>query len=322
MKKTASKLRFKKLPYFKPGTLIFSDSGHELTFSDRHYRCLKSTHGKCSANGEKQIQTETLERAFGRYARKFKLEKAVGEQVANDLLKNHLWPLLVDLDEPSDTQEEIMSATTEVMRQDSITKQKVAKSDIKDFEEAYIKAQKVDYPLMLCGFILNFAKVAAHPEKEATLGRNLAILTRKVFLSKDGQIIEIELEPWGWYTMNYISRFVPNYLQALKTNGVKLTNTPNEFLGMPLHEAAIKYGHGYTQEAMGQDMRTMYGLFRFVKDMLVISFKLDPDQMSAALPYMFDRMQNDPAIRIAIQSLGLMGIKPEKLNRGVDKLTA
>lgn len=308
------KTTFKKPPYFKAGTLVFKDSGHELGISDRHYRCLKSTHKKCSANGEKQISTETLERAFGRYAKKFQLEKKAVNEISNDLLRNSLWEVIMSADEYSEPQEEIMSATTEVMLQEALENKKTQKSDIKDFERAFLKSQEADYPLMLCGFVLNFIKMAAQPEKEAALGRNLAILTRRVFLSKTGSILEIELEPWGWYTVNYINRYVLGYLDNLKKSGVRLTNTPNDFLNMPIHEAAQKYGYPYTEEVMGQDMRTTYGLFKFVRDMMAITFKLDGEQMSVALPYMFDRIQNDPALRIAMQTMGLMGIKPKKEN--------
>jgi len=82
---------------------------------------------------------------------------------------------------------------------------------------------------------------------------------------------------------------------------------------MPIHEAALKYGIGYTQEAMGQDMNTMFGLFKFVKDMFSMTLKLNPEQMAIALPHMFDRMQNDPAIRITLQAMSLMNIKAEPI---------
>jgi hypothetical protein len=114
--------------------------------------------------------------------------------------------------------------------------------------------------------------------------------------------------------MNFINRYIPAYLSDLKKKGVKILNTKNEFLTMPMHEAALKYGIGYTKEAMGQDMNEMHGLFVFVKDMLAITFKLDSDQMTLAIPYIFDRLQNDPAIRIAMQGMSLMGIKPERIS--------
>jgi hypothetical protein len=215
------------------------------------------------------------------------------------------------MEEESEPQEEIMSATTKVMLQEAVVNKKLQSSDIKEFEKAFIRSSEADYPLLLCGFILNFIKVASHPENEARLGRNLAILTKRVVLSKEGKILEIELEPWGWYAMNFINRYVPAYLEGLKKNGVKILNTKNEYLSMPIHEAALKYGIGYTKEAMGQDMNEIHGLFALVKDMFTITLKLEPDQMSLAIPYMFDRMQNDPAIRIAIQGMSLLGIKAE-----------
>jgi hypothetical protein len=306
--------KFKKPPYFRAGTLVFFESGHALGISGRHYRCLRSTHKKCSANGERQIKTETLERAFGRYAKKFAMEKAKGQRIAEEILKKNLWEILTAIESESESKEELMTATTLVMVQEAKANKKISQSDIKDFESTYVRSNEADYPLMLCGFILNFIKAASNSEKEAVLGRNLAILTKRVRLSREGKILELELEPWGWYTMNFIGRYSPNYLKNLKTNGVRLANTPNEFLKLPLHEAALRYGVGYTKEAMGQDMNVIYGLFKFVKDMFSISLNLDSEQMAEAMPLMFNRIQNDPALRIAVQSMSVLGIQPEPIN--------
>jgi hypothetical protein len=315
MEKSKPLAKFKKPAYFRPDTLIFSESRHALGISDRHYRCVLSSHKKCNANGERQIPKETMERTFGRYAGRFFLEKKPGQLVTNEILKKELWNLITGIDEQAESEEEIMTSTTEVMLQDAISDKKIQQSDIEDFEKAYVRSQEADYPLMLCGFVLNFVKVASHPENEAMLGRNLAILTKHVEITKSGSIVAIELEPWGWYAMNYIERYSPGYLQGLKDKKVKILNTQNEFLKMPLHEAALKYGIGYTQDAMGQDMNVTYGLFRFVKDTLKISLNLEPEQMSVAIPYLFDRMQNDPAIRIATQAMGLLKIKPLNRNK-------
>lgn len=318
MKKLSKPIaKFKKPPYFRSGTLVFADSKHVLGISDRHYRCLRSSHRKCNVSGERQIMTETLERSFGRYAARFKIDKKSGQHMADTIMKKHLWELIIGTEEESERQEELMTATTEVMLQDGIANKKIEKSDVEDFENYFIRSSEADYPLLLCGFILNFIKMASHPEKEAALGRNLAILTKKVYLSKEGRILEIELEPWGWYTVNFIDRYKPNYLQALKKNGVHILNEPNEYLKMPIHEAALKYGIGYTQEAMGQDMNTMHGLFKFVKDIFSMTLKLEPEQMAVALPQMFNRIQNDPAIRIAVLGLGAMGIKPNQTNKRI-----
>ncbi len=311
--KTIPKPKPKKLPYFRSGTLVFADSGHVLGISDRHYRCALSSHRKCNANGERQINKETLERSFGRLAGKFEVDKKVCLAISDEILKKTMWELVVGLEEQSDSQEEIMTATTEVMWQEGVVNKKVEPSDIEDFERAFIKSQEVDYPIMLCGFIINFLKMASHPENEAMLGRNLAILTKQIKLTKEGKILEIELEPWGWYTVNYIEKYSAGYLKGIKDKGVKILNTPNEFLKLPIHEAALKYGVGYTHEAMGQDMTVIYGMFRYVKDMMRISLNLNPEQMAVALPYMFKRLQNDPAIRIISQAMGAFGIIPEML---------
>lgn len=306
--------RIKKLPYFKSGSLVFADSGHVLGMSDRHYRCLKNTRKKCSANSEKQINTETLERAFSRYAKKFSIDKDSGRKMAQDILKKDLWEVITTLEEDVESKEEIMNATTVVMAQEAIANKKISKTDIKDFEDAFVQSNQTDYPLLLCGFVLNFIKVAMNPEKEAILGRNLAILTKEVRLSKDGRIVGLELEPWGWYTMNYINRYKPDYLKKLRESGVILTNTTNEVLELPLHEAALTYKIGHTAQAMGEDMTVIYGLFKFVKDMFGHCLEDDPEKMALAIPQMFNRMQNDPVLRIAIQSMAVLGMKPEPVS--------
>lgn len=312
MKKNPPKFTFKKPPFFRQGTLVFKESGHTLLISDRHYRCLLSCKGKCNANGEKQINKETLDRAFSRLAQKFQINQETGKKFMNRLMRDNLCDMLFGAEDDSDAEQEIIDATRAVMLQDITKNKKVKTSDIKAIDDAFVKQQQAEYPLMLLGVTLNLISAFINPHKQAFIGQNLAYVTKRVYLSNDGKIQEIELEKWGWYVLNLIDKQSPNYLNRIREKKIRITNKPDELTGLSFSEAALSFGIGNAGKAMGQDATMVYGLFKVMRDALANTLDGDPDKINQGNALMYDYFANNPSFALLAKMVGAAGLEIKK----------
>ena len=308
MKKVPSTLTFKKPKLFRQGTLVFERSGHALVISDRYYRCIPSCKGKCNANGEKQIRKETLDRAFTRLAQKFALDEKTGKRILNQLMRDNLCDLLFGTMDNSDAEQEIIDSTRAVMLQEVVTKDKVHSSDIKDMDDALVKQQQAEYPIMLLGTTANLIAAFMNPHKEAMIGFNLALLCKRIYLNNKGKILKIELEKWGWYTLNFIEKQSPGYLKKLAEKKIIITNKPDEITNLSFSEAALSFGVGTAGEAMGQDATMLYGVFRIMRGSLGTLVDGDPDKMNKANALMYDYFQKNPSFALLTKMVASAGL--------------
>lgn len=312
MKKTPPRLTFKKPKLFRQGTLVFERSGHALVISDKYYRCIPSCKGRCNANGEKQIRKENLDRAFTRLAQKFAIDERTGKKILKQLMRDNLYELLFDTVEDSDFEQEIIDSTRAVMLQEVITKDKVQSSDIKDMDDALVKQQQADYPIMLLGITANLIAAFMNPHKEAMIGFNLASVCKQIYLSNGGKILKIELEKWGWYTLNLIEKQSPGYLKKLAEKKVVIINKPDEITGLSFSEAAMNFGAGTSKEAMGQDATMLYGVFKIMRMSLGSLVDGDPDKMNKANALMYDYIQNNPSFALLAKMVASSGLEIKK----------
>ncbi len=311
-KKRQQRITFKKPKFFRDGTLVFEVSGHKLLISDKHYRCALNWKGKCSANGEKQIKKETLDRAFSRYAQKFAIEESVGKRFLNRLMRDNLCDILFGTEEESELEQSVIDTTRAAMIQDVAEKKKVKPSDIKAIEDAFVKQEQAEYPLMLLGVALNLISAFINPHKEAFIGQNLAYVSKKIYLSNDGKIQKIELEKWGWYVLNLIDKQSPSYLRNLREKKIIITNKPDELTGLTFPEAAMNFGIGNSGKAMGQDATMIYGLFKVMRDSLGNTLEGDPEKMMQGNALMYNYFVNDPSFALLVKMVGAAGLEIKK----------
>ena len=259
--------QFKKPPFFKSGTLVFQQSGHGLTLSDKYYRCILDCKQECNINDEKQIKKETLERAFSRLATEFKLSQKATDSFGPKVIKEMLCRIIMDEDDLIYF-DESLDATFSVMREEfmgietmedreifdkthkPLKEGQISEKIISDFEESFANKAKKKYRFWLFGCVLSTLRAFSNPKNnEADCGYTLAYLCRRISLANDGKIIGLELERWGWYILNFIDRKIPNYLYKLAQKGIKITNKEDKLLSLDLYDA-IKFFDGDETDAL------------------------------------------------------------------------
>jgi hypothetical protein len=308
---TIKMLSIKKPPYFKRGTLVYADKGHTLTRDGHYYRCILNCRGKC-AKHNKRIPTETLERAFARKIKILAINPDVAERILKKILRENLVDVLFGVDDSYSKQEERFELTLAVAKQDLQDSGKIKKEDVEEAIDSITKMHQAEYPTILLSFVLGTLRALANTEYEAETGRTFAFMSKKIVLSNDGKIDQIELELWAWYILNLIDRYIPGYLKHIKSKGVSIRNTSDEFLKLPVAQAALRFSMENTKEAMSVNMTLMYQLTKLMADGIKATVgNTDPKQAATASLLFLEEMKNNPALAIIMQMGNAINLKLE-----------
>ena len=316
-----NQIQLEPLPFFKKGSLVYAKSGHELEMSDRYYRCSK--HCK-TTSGEKQIKKENLEKNFTYFAQKFCIDPEKGVSIGNELLKKHLVELLVGTGF-GDGKQEILDHTINVMDQsikkiDSVKAEddyikmgkfkgggKIKKEDAKDFENIFVAKHEEMRPIHLFAVLLSYMKTFSDERYAKHLGRGIALVTKKIYLSNTGKVEKIELERWGWYVMNYINRHIPDYLTNLKKSGVIITNGYDEILNMNIVEAIEYFKGSNFMEAMNWfDTGNLHTLFD-IPQKVMKSMEGGPEDLNKMMLQFMEFINNNPIAQFSTYLLPAVG---------------
>lgn len=313
-------IKIEPLPFFKKGTLVFADSGHELELSDKHYRCKEHCR---SFFGERQIKKENLEKNFTYYVQKFRLDPKPAEKISDELMKKYLIDLLTDPD--IEGKQEVLDTTVRAMDEDlknikSVRAEdeyyetgkfkgggKLAIEDIKTFEDAFVAKQKEILPQHLFAVLLSYLKTLSDPAYAKYLGQGLALISKKIYISNSGKIERIEFERWGWYILNYFDRKFPNYLNSLKEKGVIITNGYDAITELEIREAINEFKGSNFYEALNWlDVGSLSDLFGILRG-VIKAMKGSPEDIQQATLQVLDFMNTNPLAQFASQMLPAVG---------------
>ena len=317
---TNNEIRIEPLPFFKKGTLVFSDSGHELELSDKHYRCKEHCR---SFFGERQIKKDNLEKNFTYYVQKFRIESKEAGKISDDLMKKYLIDLLMDPD--IDGKQEVLDTTIRAMDEDlknikSVRAEDefyetgefkgggtISKEDIKTFEEAFVAKQVEILPQHLFAILLSYLKTLSDPAYAKYLGQGLALISKKIYISDSGKIEKIEFERWGWYIMNYFDKRFPNYLNNLKVNGVVITNGYDANTELGIREAINEFRGSNFYEALNWlDVGSLTELFGILRS-VIKAMKGSPEDIQLATLQVMDFMNTNSLAQFTSQMLPAVG---------------
>jgi len=319
-KTNIKEIRIEPMPFFKKGTLVFAESGHELELSDRHYRCKEHCR---SFFGERQIKKDNLEKNFNYYVQKFRIESKEAGKISDDLMKKYLIDLLTDPD--IEGKQEILDTTIRAMDEDlknikSVKAEdeyfetgkfrgggKLSKEDIKTFEETFVAKQTELLPQHLFALLLSYLKTLSDPAYAKYLGQGLALISKKIYISNSGKIEKIEFERWGWYIMNYFDRRFPNYLNNLKSNGVIIMNGYDAIIELGIREAINEFRGSNFYEALNWlDVGSLTELFGILRS-VIKAMKGSPEEIRLATLRVMDFMNTDQLAQFASQMLPAVG---------------
>ena len=317
---TNNEIRIEPLPFFKKGTLVFSDSGHELELSDKHYRCKEHCR---SFFGERQIKKDNLEKNFTYYVQKFRLEPKPAEKISDELMKKYLIDLLTEPD--IEGKQEVLDTTIRAMDEDlknikSVKAEdeyyetgefkgggKITKEDIKTFEDAFVAKYKEILPQHLFAVLLSYLKTLSDPAYAKYLGQGLALISKKIYISNSGKIERIEFERWGWYIMNYFDKRFPNYLNNLKANDMVITNGYDAITELGIREAINGFRGSNFYEALNWlDVGSLTELFGILRS-VIKAMKGSPEEIRLATLQVMDFMNTNQLAQFASQMLPAVG---------------
>lgn len=294
MTKTTKK---KRIPFFRPQTLLFEDSNHELRISDRHYRCDLDCKGKCGLS-EPQIKTDTLEKQFTRLSDLFKLDEEIVETMRIDLTKKYFTDILFHNIDQKDTEQDKIDRTLLAMQKDNKAGLKIDNEDVPDIEAALVRQQELDYPILLFGYMIGFIAGLSPLEEPAQRARNLALISKKILINDKGKIVSMEFERWGWYMINYIERYKPGYIDCLSK--VSTLNKNDELIGLDLFDALNYFDTDNFEEALhNHSANDMYLVFKMLKDMTKNLISGNSQQMQSGLVQMMTTMTQLPQVELA-----------------------
>ena len=313
-------IKIEPLPFFKKGSLVYAESGHELELSDGYYRCAE--HCK-SDTGERQIKAENLEKNFTYYAQKFTLDQKAAGKISDELMKKYLIDLLTEPD--IEGKQEVLDTTIRAMDEDlknikSVKAEdeyyetgkfkgggKISKEDIKTFEDALLAKQREILPQHLFAVLLSYLKTLSDPNYSKYLGRGLALISKKIYISNDGKIQKIEFERWGWYIMKYFDKRFPNYLNNLKEQGVIISNGYDEITELDISEAVRAFKGSNFQEVMNWlDVDSLSKLFEILRG-VINAMKGSPEEIQTATLQVLDFMNTNQLAQFATQMLPAVG---------------
>jgi len=211
--------RNKKPPRFFPkGSLVFSKSDHALTIDKDYYVCAKRQKRQCNHAKETRIKREVLERAFSRLAMKFVIPNTDENlHVFDRYILGKVLHTLVDeiIEQPRNT--EYFDSTLAVIKEDvEFGDKKQFKEDMRDIKGAYTAKLRQDDILPITTLLLGTSLTFLRPDvSEIQMGRIIAFLSKKIYLSDSGKIEKIELTKLGSYIIQYIGKYIPEYTKSL-----------------------------------------------------------------------------------------------------------
>jgi|GEM_PF-2086102 len=247
----------KKKPFFKPKSLTFKNSGHTLTLSKESYRCVRDCKGKCDQK-EPQINKRRLERNFSNLAQEFEIKDNSFGKIYGGVFAEYLPIILIEALKNAEQQDEVIDTTLEVMQKEIELKNIIKKSDKKDLREALAKQNSATFLLVLFGYLLGFAGTFSYKENEKEWGKTLALITKNIYLSEQGKIESILLEKWGWYIVNFVNKYYPDYISKIKQKGVSILNEKEDYCNYGLMDAVHYFENQDFQISMSDYKNNQY----------------------------------------------------------------
>lgn len=299
MSKQDFNARNKKPPRFFPkGSLIFSESSHALTIDKDHYVCSKRQKKQCRYTEETRIKREVLERAFSRLAMKFRIPNTDENlHIFDKYILGKVLHTLVDeiIEQPHDT--EYFDSTLAVIKEDvEFGDKKQFKEDMRDIKGAYTAKLRQDDILPITTLLLGTSLTFLRPDvSEAQMGRIIAFLSKKIYLSDSGKIKKIELTKLGSYIVQYIDKYIPGYTQSLN----HLLIEPVKFESLEFKDIAKKIRKSEIEDMLPYDpFNTTYSITMFTKLLFSKIHTLDMKDITQCLEVMGSSFEVDVLISI------------------------
>jgi hypothetical protein len=196
-----------------------------------YYRCSEKTKGFCLRESERLINAKNLERKLGRLREKFLLPKGEALRLFEKIMPLYFHNLMKS-GKRGEHLQNCLEATGNIMIEDLKNRGKIKRSDFVEFKKLYFELIKNFYADILFGFLINLIFVLAKEDSEQgeiksqlnkfyktkshDLNHSFAVNLKKIYLSGEGKIENIELEGFSWFSFLYIQKEIPEYRPKTK----------------------------------------------------------------------------------------------------------
>jgi hypothetical protein len=159
------------------------------------------------------------------------------------------------------------------------------KGDIKTIKEQMEKAADRNTQLITALFLATVIVLAKPKPTRDEIGKVIAYLSEKVYLSNDGDIVKIVLCPLGDYIFQFLKKEMPEYTKPFKWFAP--TRMPNPPSFRHVLNTITTEGLGEMAPPIVGSTEVIAGMFQMISKM----FTASPEQAVSALVY----MENSPA---------------------------
>jgi hypothetical protein len=275
----------KKYPYFRKGVLAFEKSGHTLTRDRAYYVCSKKQKRQCVEPEVRTIKAEDLERRFSYLTKTFMIPEKAKERVIKEMFRGIFSAFVDNLLDSHDFYELIGLTTdalkTEVKAGDTTNFKGDAKTIKAQMEKIAEKNTRLITAITLATVII----LAKPKPKRDEIGKVIAYLSEKVYLSNDGKITKIVLCPLGDYIFQFLRKQMPEYTKPFKWFAFTRMPDPPPF--RKVLDTITTEGLGEMVPPVVASTDVITGMFQVISKM----FTMSPEQATNALIY----MDNSPA---------------------------
>ncbi len=225
-------------PLFSKGCLTYKDSGHTLVKNGEYYRCSLKANGFCREESEQLISVKNFNERFERLIDRFTLPEGEGLKMFNKLMATFL-EYGLKIGTQNSYCEEMFQSHGNSMIDDIGHGKRILKSDIISFRKFYMDWLKQVYGESLLTLMLDVVFVLSKTDEEVGAmesfiktslkitkkreRRSFAMQLKKIYISDDGNIENVEFEGWGWYVIQYLKRNVHWYLNDFPSSFIKNT---------------------------------------------------------------------------------------------------
>jgi hypothetical protein len=303
-----SKFKLPKPPFFKPGSLVFLGSGHNLIKDGKYYRCGRDTNQICQFE-DRRVGAEALEKKFSRLAKTLHGQYLDPDELIEKLMRENLCDLIFGSEKKSKGSTELVEATAQAVAQEVASGGKVKKKDEKDFLKSKVDELKADHSILLFGYAISMMRFFAVKDiSDTEAGRTFAHYAKKIYVTDKGTIHSVELERWAWYCFNVvIEKNWPGILT--KNKNLKITNGPDKLQEKNLVEAALEFGTDDFPEAMGEQFVGPMIMMKLMKDSMNVSLKGDMTKMNESTSELINQFTHNPLVGILFGITTLTGLK-------------
>jgi len=271
-------------PLFSKGCLTFKNSTHTLTENGKYYRCSLKTNGFCIKESEGLIVAKDLEDKLARLLEKFLLPEGTALILYEKLMTVWVMNMMKSGNRDMHAQNDF-EATGNLMIADLRAGKEIQKADYLEFKRKFLQLAKNFYSNILLGSLINFLSllIKNKPERDEMnsymdkffkippqkLHQSFALQLKKIYISDDGKIENIEFEGFAWFIFQYFKKMIPEYQPKIKEGFILNTKkfpsldydvVMEEFMKNDLADT-YSYNSFYTKYAKEKWLKKVFGDF-------------------------------------------------------------